>query len=413
MKKKKILNIFTYDYPLIGNDNIFIHDEVIFFSKKFKKVNIIPIKKGTNNIKDINGNVNIDYSLIDEIYNIKKLLMKVSNILCCKYLWIEILNLKYKNYFRKIKMLLTERYLAESIYQSVSNKKNCKHELFYSFWSNHTLLAFYFLKKKNIIMNSFSRILGSDLKGFIPNDDYIPFKKIKFLNLDFVLILNEEQKKILSSERLINKKKIYKNYLGINLSSKLDLRKMFKKQISFASCGSLIHVKNTIEIINFISVFSRIYSDHQITYFCIGVGSQKKNILKYAKNNLPKNVKFKYIEYVPSLVDFLKKHRVNYFMNFSLSEGMSFAVMEALSCSIPVICSNIPGNTEIIKNTHGYILKKLTSKEYVIISKNIINDIDKKKYLKKRKSSYLFTKKNLSRDIWAKKLDNIVNRLAH
>ena len=262
-------------------------------------------------------------------------------------------------------------------------------------------------------MNSFSRILGSDLKGFIPNDDYIPFKKIKFLNLDFVLILNEEQKKILSSERLINKKKIYKNYLGINLSSKLDLRKIFKKQISFASCGSLIHVKNTIEIINFISVFSRIYSDHQITYFCIGVGSQKKNILKYAKNNLPKNVKFKYIEYVPSLVDFLKKHRVNYFLNFSLSEGMSFAVMEALSCSIPVICSNIPGNTEIIKNTHGYILKKLTSKEYVIISKNIINDIDKKKYLKKRKFSYLFTKKNLSRDIWAKKLDNIVNRLAH
>ena len=148
MKKKKILNIFTYDYPLIGNDNIFIHDEVIFFSKKFKKVNIIPIKKGTNNIKDINGNVNIDYSLIDEIYNIKKLLMKVSNILCCKYLWLEILNLKYKNYFRKIKMLSTERYLAESIYQSVSNKKNCKHELFYSFWSNPPFLAFYFLKKK-------------------------------------------------------------------------------------------------------------------------------------------------------------------------------------------------------------------------------------------------------------------------
>ena len=35
---------------------------------------------------------------------------------------------------------------------------------------------------------------------------------------------------------------------------------------------------------------------------------------------------------------------------------MSFALMEAMSLSIPVICSNIPGNLEIVNSENGYIL---------------------------------------------------------
>ena len=57
---------------------------------------------------------------------------------------------------------------------------------------------------------------------------------------------------------------------------------------------------------------------------------------------------------------------------------MSFSVMEAMSCNIPVIVSNIPGNIEIINSKNGYIIKKLDIPNYVQISKKIINDINKK-----------------------------------
>ena len=43
--KNKNLNIFTYDYPYVGNDSKFVPDEINFLSKKFKKVTIIPLKK--------------------------------------------------------------------------------------------------------------------------------------------------------------------------------------------------------------------------------------------------------------------------------------------------------------------------------------------------------------------------------
>ena len=64
---------------------------------------------------------------------------------------------------------------------------------------------------------------------------------------------------------------------------------------------------------------------------------------------------------------------------------MSFSIMEAISCNIPVIASNIPGNNEIINSRNGYILKKLDEPNYVQVSKKIVNDIDTKYFLKKKK----------------------------
>ena len=411
IKHKKILNIFTYDYPSYGNDHIFISDEVDFFSKKFYKINIIPIKKTNKKINYNNNNIFTDYSLIKEIFNIKKILIKILRIFLCKYFWLEIISLKYKNYFKKIKMIIIDRFLAESIYFYIKNKKQNDNDLYYSFWSNHTLIGFFFLKKERIINTCFSRILGSDLKGFIPNDKYVSFKNIKFRSLNTVLTLNDEQKRILVKDKLINKKKIKKNYLGINKSNELKLNFINKKKIIFASCGRFEYVKNTIEIIKFISTFSNINKLYEIEYYCIGDGPDKMVLLNYVKNNFSKKINFKLVKYVPSLTSFLIKKKVNFFLNFSYSEGMSFAVMEALSCSIPIIGSNIPGNNEIINSKNGYLLKKLNLKEYTLTAKKILEDILNKNYIKKQINSYKVSNEKISRKRNLLELDKILNNI--
>jgi glycosyltransferase involved in cell wall biosynthesis len=72
--------------------------------------------------------------------------------------------------------------------------------------------------------------------------------------------------------------------------------------------------------------------------------------------------------------------------------------MEALSCSIPVICSKIPGNTEIINNNNGYILDKFDDKNYDLISKKILYDyINKQPYYKKRRESFKSVVDKISR----------------
>lgn len=392
---KKILHIFTNNYPYKKNDYIFFRDEVKLLEKKFDTIIMYTMHKGTLKIKNLKKKIIIDNSIHKKIYDKKNFFKNFLTILFCRYLWFEIFKLKKINVFKKLKILLISRYKAEVIYDYLKNK-NIKNDFFFSFWSNSVLIAFYFLKKKKLIRNTFSRILGSDIKGHIPNDSFIGFEKIKFSKLSFILALNNEHKKILKEKKLIDKKKIYKNYLGIE-KKKLQLHYK-EKIIKFASCGRLIHVKNNLEIFKFVKNFSLKNPDFKIFYYCVGKGEEKNKLLNYAKINFSENVKFIYIDKIPSLVKFLQSKKVNFFLNLSHSEGVSFAVMEALSCSIPIICSKIPGNKEIINKKNGYLIDSFNDYSYSSISIKIRRDyLNKEKYIKKRISSHQSVLKKICR----------------
>ena len=215
----KKINFFTYDYPFEGNDNKFIEDELSMISTIFDKVNVIPIKKKKKIKKDFikKDNIFYDFSLSENIFKYKNIINIFFSCILCKYFWREIFNVSKKNIFFKLKMIISERILAENTYNWIIKNKNLnlQNEIFYSYWSNFTLMSFYFLKKKNLINFCFARTLGSDLNGFIPNDDFIAFKKFKFKMLNFLIILNEGQREKLKKEKLLNDEKIFKCYQGI------------------------------------------------------------------------------------------------------------------------------------------------------------------------------------------------------
>lgn len=407
--KNKILHILTYDFPYIGTDSQFFVDETNFLSREFKEIKLYPIKKGTTKIKGLNKNINADLSLIKEIHNPFNLLTRFIKIIFCRYMWSELKLISKNNLLRKIRMIFTERYLAEIIYLTFKKKK-IKNDYFYSYWANHSLIGFYLLKKKGLIKKCFSRIMGSDLKGFIPNDSYFAFRKIRFTKLDLVLTINEEQNKILKTQKLINKNKIHKNYLGINHQRLVLDHK--KNIINFACCSRLIPLKNNIEIFKFVNFFSMQNPDIKIFFYCIGQGEEKEKLIHYAKKKFSNNINYFIIDRTKSLVTFLKKKKINFFFNFSKSEGMSFAVMEALSCSVPIICTNIPGNTEIINKKNGYVLDKFNKKNLLSLSNKITKDyLNKKVYYKKRRKSLDVVNSHISRNKNQKKLNKILNNL--
>ena len=406
----KILNLFTYDYPSLGNDHFFIEDEIKMLSETFDHINIIPLKWNSkfkeNFIKK--KNLNYDFSLSQNLFQIKNIIKIFSKIIFCKILWNEFFKIKQQNFLKKISMIIKERILAENICLWVKNKKKktAKEEIFYSYWSNHTLLSFYFLKKENIINNCFARTLGSDLNGFIINDDFVAFKKLKFQLLDFLIILNEGQREKLRKEELINDDKVIKCYQGINLQTSQEKQKSDKK-IHILSCGQLVHVKNTLKILDFIETFNQLAQDYEIIYTCIGSGPEFVNVKKASEIKL-KNIKINLIEKVPNLIDFIKKNKIDFYINLSRSEGMSFAVMEAMSLGIPVICSNIPGNTEIINKKNGYVLKSSDNLEMQKIIRDIKNDLENKTFYDKKIETKNFVKNKLDRKIVLQQMKNLL-----
>ena len=69
--------------------------------------------------------------------------------------------------------------------------------------------------------------------------------------------MNEGQKKILLKDKLLASSKIFKNYLGMTkVNSKKNI--LNSNIINFASCGSLIYIKNNIEIAKFVCIFQKL-----------------------------------------------------------------------------------------------------------------------------------------------------------
>ena len=100
-------------------------------------------------------------------------------------------------------------------------------------------------------------------------------------------------------------------------------------------------------------------------------------------------------------------------MNFSSQEGMSFSTMEALSCGIPVISSDIIANKNLVNKSRGYIvnLKNLQT-SYTKITHEITKDLkQKKRYLSKKNNAINFINKNLINKICYNKFYKELKRL--
>ena len=145
--KKKILHIFTNNYPYKGNDYIFFKDEMELLSKKFKEIKLYPIQKGKIKISNLKKNICINNKINEKIYNPFNFVLNFIKIIFYKDLWSEITKLSKENLLKKIKAIFISRYKAEVVF-NFFKKKKISNDVFYSFWANHVLIAFYFLKKK-------------------------------------------------------------------------------------------------------------------------------------------------------------------------------------------------------------------------------------------------------------------------
>ena len=149
-------------------------------------------------------------------------------------------------------------------------------------------------------------------------------------------------------------------------------------------------------MIDFIKFVSESCIDKKINYYVIGSGKLYHEIYFNLKKN--KNLfNFKIINSVENLPNFMLKNNINFFMNFSSQEGMSFSIMESMSCGIPAIVSDIEANKILVNEKRGYIIKLSNlKKSFLENSKNIINDINfKNQYRLKQINSRKFINNKL------------------
>ncbi|MCI8875036.1 MAG: glycosyltransferase family 4 protein [Lachnospiraceae bacterium] len=98
-----------------------------------------------------------------------------------------------------------------------------------------------------------------------------------------------------------------------------------------------------------------------IVYVMCGIGEEKENLEKYVRSHkLQETVKFAgYREDIPELLK-----SADAFIFASYREGLSVALMEAMAVGMPVICSYIRGNIDLIKPQGGILVNPHSVDEF-------------------------------------------------
>ena len=272
----------------------------------------------------------------------------------------------------------------------------CKNNNFYVFCFQGNILCTIFCKLFNIKIiirpnSSPTGWSGNSLKKFLFSKTLKLSNKIIVNSLEFKKEL--KTKFNLESQCIynpLNKKEILK------LSKKKIKIKFFNKNsINIISLGRLVDQKDHMTLLKAINLLKKKIN---LRLLIIGDGDQKKNLIKYIKNNGMTNI-VKIKNRVKNPFPFILKSKI--MILSSKFEGLPNVLLEAIALNKFVISSNCPtGPREILDNGKGGMLFKVgnhieLSKKILMYKKKIKSSMKMKKYAFQRLSKFDY-KKNLN-----------------
>lgn len=197
---------------------------------------------------------------------------------------------------------------------------------------------------------------------------YYPVEKFCAKYTDCIITINKEDYLLASSKLKKTKKVAYIPGVGIDIDA-IDRRCQHKtvtrqllnipsKAIVIVSVGELNKNKNHEVVIKAIASLK----DNNIYYIICGQGALLESLKSLACDlGMSKQVIF--LGYRDDVIEINAISDI--FVFPSLREGLPVSLMEAMACGLPVVCSNIRGNNDLIKHSlGGYLINTNNSQDY-------------------------------------------------
>lgn len=211
---------------------------------------------------------------------------------------------------------------------------------------------------------------GAPIKNWLI---FYPIEKLCARYTDCLITINKEDYKI--AQKFKTKKVTYIPGIGIdtekikNIKRDREILNKFgiKDEVVLVSVGELSDRKNHKVILE---ALEKIEDDY--IYIICGQGEKKEELVNLSKKLKIQN-KVKFLGYRQDIKEILKASDIFCFP--SKQEGLPVALMEAMASGLPVVCSNIRGNSDLIEEKKGgYLLEYNNSYEFLIKIHELINN---------------------------------------
>lgn len=253
-------------------------------------------------------------------------------------------------------------YLADEITKVYKKSSKTKAgELFYTFWFSDFANALSLCSRGSLKDKlKVSRVHGTDLYEYrVPVTGRIPFRAFFLKGLDRVYSVSATGTSYLQQKYPEFKDKFYTSYLGTRFKGLSPYT--VTDELCIVSCAKVRNIKrvyllaealqHTSSKIKWVHFGGSDFSDPTYPRFesaLAVLGASKTNVKVVLMGEVANE----------AILDYYTHHTVHAFVSLSETEGLPVSMMEAASCGIPIIATNVGGCKEIVTRDTGILIEK-------------------------------------------------------
>lgn len=356
-----ILVLFTNLYPyVVGGEQNFLDIEVRELIKSFERVIVVPANREEKESSRVDG-VEVEDSYFDYLRAQNPWSTFLQGLFS---------SLVYEELLTRPSLFLKPRYLKRLIFSAGFAetarrwvidwiRKNNVYPgscLFYTYWFTQEAMGIGLAKRTYPDLKLVARAHGYDLYEERQSPPYWPCRRFALQAVESLFPDSDAGREYLIRRYPAFASKIKTARLGISdsgvvASPSLDgVRRV-------VSCSRMVPVKRLDLILDGIICAAKKRPSQNVEWHHFGTGPLLDELQK-ASQETPSNVSVTFHGYSTQaeLFQYYRDTPVDVFINLSSSEGTSVAIMEAISCGIPVVATAVGGNLEIVSEKNGVLV---------------------------------------------------------
>lgn len=350
----KTLYLFPIQFPYTRFGECFLEEELKYTAKCFDKVVIVPLRKEVQQQKPLPENCIVEEPLMQhKFFLVLKSIFNVS--VFCKMLSDFF---KEKVFFDRVKFAVWLKGYLESnvimnskvvrkIGRSIQPNDVCY--FYWGKWSN--IIAAYWKGRCHFV----SRFHGTGDMWEDIYHEYFPIRKKVLEALDKAVFISQRGEKYFQA-KYPGCKTLYSPLGSVSVSVPAKIN---DGVIRVVSCSTIISLKRVDLIFKALNLLENLQIEWtHIGGAVVGDDSLFKALEQEISANKKKHLKVNLVGSLSheNVMHYYVEHPFDVFMNMSTSEGVPVSIMEALSCDIAVVATNVGGTCEVVTPETGVLV---------------------------------------------------------